>query len=59
METRQKRPNVVLSRSGVLQVAPAEIFKSEVGRAEIRKTARLDAARQARERAREKAIVKK
>lgn len=38
MEMHQKRPNVVLSRSGVLQVAPAEIFKSEVGRAEIRKT---------------------
>lgn len=48
METGQKRPNVTVSKSGVLQVSPAEIFKSEVGRAEIRKTAKLAAAQTSR-----------
>lgn len=51
MEALQQKPKPVVSRSGVLQVSPAEIFNSQVGRAEIRKTAELNAARNARKHA--------
>lgn len=45
MDTGQKMPKVTVTKSGVFQVSPAEIFKSEVGRAAILKTAELGAAR--------------
>lgn len=44
METGQRMPKVTVTKSGVFQVSPAEIFKSEVGRTAILKTAKLGAA---------------
>ena len=45
METGQTKPNVTVSKSGLFQVTPAEIFRSDIGREAIRKTAELAATR--------------
>lgn len=49
MEKVQARPNITLSKSGLFQVSPAEIFKSQIGRSAIRKTAAFPGTRPPRE----------
>lgn len=41
MTKSNTKPKVTVSKSGVLQVSPTEIFKSDVGREAIHRTARL------------------
>lgn len=43
MKSGQKKPNITLSKSGLFQVSPSEILRSEVGRTAIQKTAKLAA----------------